>query len=110
MSTIESSITTRPARRNGQIPRSERPERIVIGGEEMVRNDVKAAEHGESEKTIDRRDKDGAPFIMIAGCKYRPDKRYDAFRLSQIKSAQIKSARKERSARASGVKPKQWRS
>jgi hypothetical protein len=64
--------------------RSNRPERMVIGGEEMVRNDVVARDEGSCERTVNRRDKLGAPYIYIAGVKYRPIKRYHEFMLGQI--------------------------
>jgi hypothetical protein len=56
----------------------------VIGGEEMVRNDVLAQEQGTTERTINRGDARGAPYIYIAGVKYRPIERYHRFMLGQI--------------------------
>jgi hypothetical protein len=74
-----------PATRKRKLPfRTERPERLTIGGVEMVRNDVIAREQGGHERTINRLDRLGAPYIMIAGCKYRPIERYHAFLLEQI--------------------------
>jgi hypothetical protein len=69
----ETAITTSKDRR-----RSARPERIVIAGEEMVRNDVVARERGACERTINRDD------ARIAGVKYRPIERYHQFMLRQI--------------------------
>ena len=72
--------------RPGRTRRSDRPERLMIGGEEMVRNDVVAREQGGvAERTINRGDKDGAPFIYIGGVKYRPIGRYHEFMLGRIR-------------------------
>jgi hypothetical protein len=60
------------------------PERVVIGDETFVRNDIQAKELGCSERSVDRGDKHGAPFLFIAGIKYRPARRYAAFMLSRI--------------------------
>ena len=81
-SIIESAATQR---RRGTLPRAARPERIVIAGETMTRNDVKAKELGESEKSLNRRDKLGAPYIILGGCKYRPPS-FDTFMLSRIRT------------------------
>ena len=65
--------------------RSARPERIMIGGVEFARNDVLAAEQGNvTERTINRGDKDGAPFVYIGGVKYRPVEEYHKFLLGRI--------------------------
>jgi hypothetical protein len=50
----------------------------------MVRNDVIAREKGEAERTTNRADADGAPYMYIAGVKYRPIKRYHQYLLGQI--------------------------
>jgi hypothetical protein len=76
---ILDTVKTKDRRR-----RSARPERLVIGGEELVRNDVVAREKGESERTTNRGDARGAPYIYIAGVKYRPIERYHKFMLGQI--------------------------
>jgi hypothetical protein len=73
--------TTRKAKRPF---RTDRPERLTIGGVEMVRNDVVAREEGACERTINRLDRLGAPYLMIAGVKYRPIERYHQFLLKQI--------------------------
>jgi hypothetical protein len=57
----------------------------MIGGEEMVRNDVCARDEGACERTINRLDRLGAPYIYIGGVKYRPIERYHQFLLKQIK-------------------------
>jgi hypothetical protein len=64
--------------------RSARPERITIGGEEMVRQDVLAHEQGTTERTINRGNARGAPYIYLYGVKYRPIERYHKFMLGQI--------------------------
>jgi hypothetical protein len=70
-----------------RVTRQQRPERIRVGDEIFERNDITAARYSESERSTNRKDKLGAPYIFFAGVKYRPVKRYDAFILSQIKSA-----------------------
>jgi hypothetical protein len=77
---VDASAARKPKRRF----RSDRPERMMIGGEEMVRNDVLAREEGTTERTINRGDARGAPFIMLYGVKYRPIERYHRFMLAQI--------------------------
>ena len=52
--------------------REAHPERITIGGEVFVRNDIKAKEQGESERSLNRGDKRGAPYRFFGGIKYRP--------------------------------------
>ena len=65
--------------------RSARPERMWIGGVELARNDVIAQEQGGvTERTINRGDKDGAPFMYIGGVKYRPVVEYHEFMLGLI--------------------------
>ena len=60
------------------------PERVVIGDETFIRNDVQAKQLGCSERSVDRGDKHGAPFLFIGGIKYRPEKRYAAFIMDRI--------------------------
>ena len=79
--TLDTSATRRPKR----LFRTERPERLLIGGEQMVRNDVVAREEGACERTINRLDSLGAPYIYIGGVKYRPIERCHKFMLAQIK-------------------------
>jgi len=75
-----------------------RPERITVGDEVFERNDITAKRYGGSERTINRGDKDGAPFRIFSGCKYRPISRYDAFILSTIqeRKPQLKKARRRK--------------
>lgn len=69
----------------GRRRRAKRPERIALGNDdEAVRNDLVALEEGTSERTLNRGDKEGAPFLMIGGCKYRPINEYRRFRASRI--------------------------
>jgi hypothetical protein len=65
--------------------RSARPERIVIGGEEFARNDILADEQGVTERTVNRGDACGAPYIYLGGVKYRPVERYHRHLLEQVK-------------------------
>ena len=64
--------------------RSTRPERMMIGGVELVRNDVVARDEGNCERTLNRRDKSGAPYIYIGGVKYRPIEQYHQFLLGRM--------------------------
>jgi len=78
--------------------RSARPERLVIGGEEMVRNDVVAQEQGASERAVNRGDAHGAPYILLYGVKYRPIGRYHDFLLKRIQSRNQPPLRRRRRA------------
>jgi hypothetical protein len=60
------------------------PERIVIGGKTLERNDVTAQRYGESERTANRRDREGAPYLFIGNIKYRPQPDYDEFVLATV--------------------------
>ena len=83
MSDLAANISA--ARKPKRPFRTDRPERLTIGGVEMVRNDVVAREAGACERTINRADRLGAPYLMIGGVKYRPIERYHEFLLGQIK-------------------------
>ena len=61
-----------------------RPERIDIGDDHLVRNDLIAKEQGTSERTINRSDAYGAPFTYVGGVKYRPIGAYRQFLASRI--------------------------
>jgi hypothetical protein len=81
------------------------PERLKIAGQEFIRNDVQAKELGISERSVDRGDKLGAPWLMIGNIKYRPVQGFADFLLSRVqtrkpqpRNKQAKKARK-RSAR-----------
>ena len=70
------------------------------GGEILLRNDVQAKQLGCSERSVNRGDKDGAPFVFIGGIKYRPEKRYAAFILNRVQEGKPRSPkRKHRAAR-----------
>jgi hypothetical protein len=90
--TILEHTSAAPRHRRG---RAERPERIVVNGETLVRNDIKAQELGATERTINRGDAHGAPFVYVAGVKYRPETRYNDFLPSHI----TQTRRTERSRR-----------
>src|SRR5262245_39824619 len=78
------------------------PERIEIGGEILIRNDVQARQLGCSERSIDRGDERGAPFIFIAGIKYRPERRYVKKRKSTKSTGHAKKVC-ERAAPAAAI-------
>ena len=77
-------MSAAPRHRRG---RAECPERLVVNGETLVRNDVKAREIGATERTINRGDARGAPYVFVAGVKYRSETRYNEFLLSHITQA-----------------------
>jgi len=79
--------------------RERHPERIEIGGVVLVRNDVQARQLGVSERSIDRGDKDGAPFVFIGRIKYRPQQRYADFILSKIQEGRPRRRRRKRRGR-----------
>ncbi len=64
--------------------RTARPERIDLGDEELVRNDIIAREFGATERTLNRGDAKGAPFVYVGGVKYRPINRYREYLTAQI--------------------------
>jgi len=68
--------------------RSARPERIDIGDDELVRNDIIARDERRSERGLNRGDADGAPYTYVGAVKYRPIKRYQKFLASRIRQAQ----------------------
>jgi len=72
------------------------PERVVVGDEVFIRNDVQAKQLGCSERSVDRGDKHGAPFLFIGGIKYRPEKRYAAFIMSRIQVRRPPSKRSQK--------------
>jgi hypothetical protein len=72
-------------RGRGRPKRSDRPERIPLpDGEELWRNDIVAKEWGTSERDLNRLDADGAPYMIVGGCKYRPIFEFRAFRAERI--------------------------
>lgn len=98
MSSLEQQIKSDPRRREM------RPERIDLGdGDEAVRNDVIAKGEGVSERTLNRGDAEGDPFLMFGGVKYRPLRRHQEFRRTQI---QIRNQPQRRSRRAQMLAPR----
>jgi hypothetical protein len=74
-----------PNARRGARPRLEKPERIPsAGGEILVRNDIFAASLGYSERGINRGDAGGAPYVYVAGVKYRPQNAYHEYLASKV--------------------------
>jgi hypothetical protein len=57
-----------------------------VDGKSCVRNDVLAREQRVTERTIDRGDRRGAPYLFVYGVKYRPEKLYGEFIASGIKA------------------------
>jgi hypothetical protein len=78
-----------------------RPERISLGDDELVRNDLLAKQQGGSERTLNRGDAKGAPFILVAGVKYRPLKQYLEWLAGQIQVRGQPSQRRTRRQAAS---------
>jgi hypothetical protein len=66
--------------------REAHPERITIGGETFVRNDILAREQGESERSLNRNDARGAPFRFFGGVKYRPLRLHAEFVMRTIQN------------------------
>ena len=79
--------------------RETRPERIVVGDKVYERNDVTAERLGETERTMDKRDRHGAPFQYLGGVKYRPQPDFDQHILSGIRSQKPKQQPKRRRTR-----------
>jgi len=66
--------------------REAHPERIAIGDEVFIRNDIQAKQLGCSERTVNRDDRRGAPYRFFGGVKYRPEKAYAEFILGSIET------------------------
>jgi hypothetical protein len=71
-----------------------RPERIPLGDDVLVRNDIIASTFGSSERALNRGDAAGAPFVYVGGVKYRPERGYQDFLTSQIQRRGQKSKRR----------------
>jgi hypothetical protein len=85
-------------RGRGRRKRSEHPERIPLAdGEEAWRNDLVAKEDGTSERTVNRADAAGAPYLYFANIKYRPINEYRAFKSSRIQRRNQAPQRRNRS-------------
>jgi hypothetical protein len=78
---MDNTVSARPLDKRRK---EARPEHIVVGGVTFERNDITAQRYASCLRTIDRGDRDGAPFIFFNGVKYRPKERYDNFVLSRI--------------------------
>jgi hypothetical protein len=59
------------------------PESIEVGGTTFQRNDIVAKRYGETERTVNRKDRDGAPYTFFGGIKYRPQPDFDNFILAR---------------------------
>jgi hypothetical protein len=70
--------------RIGRRRREAHPERIALGDKIYERNDVAARKYFESERSLNRRDKKGAPYQFFGGVKYRPQPDCDNFILAGI--------------------------
>ena len=83
-------------------PRDRRahPERMTIGGETFERNDVRAKSLHMSERSLNRGDRLGAPYLFIAGVKYRPVERHDTFILASIQTRKPQPPKRRRAPRS----------
>ena len=81
--------------------REAHPERITVGGEVFIRNDVLARELGESERSLNRGDKRGSPFRFFGGVKYRPQRLHAEFIMStvQVRKPQPQAGKHQRQRR-----------
>ena len=94
MTSIDTSNSTSKSRPRTDRRRTARPERIDLGnGVTAVRNDLEAANQGASERAVNRDDAKGAPFLYIAGVKYRPQPAYSEYLQTKI---QRKNQRRRR--------------
>jgi hypothetical protein len=64
--------------------REAHPAVIVAGNRTYHRNDIAAKAYSESERSANRRDPKGAPYVYFGGVKYRPQPDYDNFIASMI--------------------------
>jgi hypothetical protein len=75
--------------------REAHPERIAIGDETFERNDVRAKNLCMSERSLNRGDAQGAPYVFLGGVKYRPVERHDAFILASIQQRKPPSPKRK---------------
>jgi hypothetical protein len=87
-------MDTSPKRRLDPRSREAHPEHIVVGDETFIRQDKMAERHGVSERTMQRGDRDGAPYRFFGGVKYRPERRYDQFILDSIQIRQSRPSKR----------------
>ena len=69
------------------------PERIVVGGLTYERGDITARKYGESVRSQNRRDREGAPYQYFGNIKYRPEPHYDNFIVRRHPTAHAVSRR-----------------
>jgi hypothetical protein len=79
--------------------REAHPERITIGDETFERNDIRAQNLSISERSLNRGDARGAPWIMLGGVKYRPVRQHDAFILASIQQRKPAEPKHRKSGR-----------
>jgi hypothetical protein len=79
--------------------REAHPERISVGGETFIRNDVLARELGESERSLNRGDKRGSPYRFFGGIKYRPERLHAEFIMRTIQVRQPPSKQTQKKIR-----------
>jgi hypothetical protein len=91
----DTANTALPEHRDSRC-RVSRPERIDIGDDTLVRNDVKAGEEGRSDASLNAEDSFGAPYTYVGGVKYRPEKLYREYRMSRIRQATPSKRRNHR--------------
>jgi hypothetical protein len=80
--------------------REAHPIHITVGDETFERNDVSAKRFGESERSHNRRDRKGAPYVFIGNVKYRPMERMNAFILASIKQGKPESPKRRKPSRS----------
>jgi hypothetical protein len=71
-------------------------ERITVGNEVFIRNDIRAKELGESERSLNRSDKLGAPYRFFGGVKYRPQRLHAEFIMRTIEMRKPQTQKKTR--------------
>jgi hypothetical protein len=85
----------------GRRGRTAHPERIPLNDDELLRNDLIARECGCSERSVNRGDANGAPFVLIAGIKYRPIKAYREYLAGRIeRKNQVPQRHRKQGARS----------
>jgi hypothetical protein len=68
--------------------REAHPEYIEAGDIDYERNDISAARYGMTARTLNTRDKKGAPYTYFGGIKYRPVEEFDEFMADGIRRQQ----------------------
>jgi hypothetical protein len=75
------------------------PKRITIANEVLERNDIRAKNLCMSERSLNRGDARGAPFVFLGGIKYRPIERHDQFILASIQQRKPERPKRRRANR-----------